>query len=99
MGISTHIKAFIPDTNPDYQRHRKVALACIEAGVSLPSETKQYFNHNALPTHDMLDGKLEIELIKDIHYEDWADESSQGFEVDLTNLPKGVTKLRFYNSW
>jgi hypothetical protein len=47
----------------------------------------------------MLEEKLEEELIENIHYTNWSDESSEGFEIDLTNLPHGVTKLRFYNNW
>ena len=47
----------------------------------------------------VLDEKLQVELTEGVHYNDWADESSVGYEVDLLRLPKGVTKLRFYNNW
>lgn len=98
MGMSTHIQAFVPDTDLDYQRHKKVVAMCLQLSVSLPSETAAYFNaHN--PRHVNPEEKLEIELVEDIHYTDWSDDSSQGYEVDLTKLPKGVTKLRFYNNW
>lgn len=36
MGMSTNITAFIQDSDPNYQRHKKVLLACSEAKVSLP---------------------------------------------------------------
>lgn len=99
MGMSTHIEAFIPDTDPEYQKHKKIVIACLEADVSLPKETSDYFFGYKLPTTRMLEEKLKIELKEGEHYVDWRDESSEGFEVDLTKLPKGVTKLRFYNNW
>ena len=45
----------------------------------------------------MLDDKPSVKLVKDTHY-GWVD-SSEGFEIDLAKLPKGVTKIRFYNSY
>ena len=98
MSMSTHIEAFIPDTDPDYQRHKKVLLACADADVSLPKETADYFGEEG-PEEYLLDEKLEQELKEGVHYSKWHKNSSAGFEVDLTKLPKGVTKLRFYNSW
>lgn len=98
MGMSTHIKGFTPDTDATYQRHKKVLIVCLEADVQLPKETAEYFG-STTAYEELLDEKLEIELKEGVHYENWSDESSQGFEVDLTKIPKGVTKLRFYNNW
>lgn len=100
MGMSTHIKAFIPDTDPEYLKHKEILLVCNKHSVQLPPETSKYFD-NLYPHMILLDNKLEINLELGLHYNRWADkeESSAGFEIDLTNLPKGVTKLRFYNNW
>jgi hypothetical protein len=92
--MSTYIKAFTPDTDPEYQKHKKLWDICEEMGVSLPKETEEYFKNCDTP-----EDKLEIDLEKDVHFEEYEDDSSQGVEVDITKLPKGVTKLRFYNSW
>ena len=100
MGMSTHIQAFIPDTDSNYQRHKKVVEMCAELKVSLPMETSVYFNAN-FPNNVNLEDKLEIDLIEGEHYAEWVDRDagSQGYEVNLTKLPSGVTKLRFYNNW
>lgn len=98
MGMSTHIQAFIPDTDLEFQKHKKILLMCIENAVSLPKETAEYFG-NEYADEESLDTKLEIELKEDIHYKDFSEEGRQGFEVDLSKLPTGVTKLRFYNAW
>lgn len=70
MGMSTHIAAFIPDTDPEFIRHKAVALACMAHNVSLPAEVSNYFNvrHNAYPA--MFDEKLSVELIEGAHYID-----------------------------
>lgn len=100
MGMSTHIKAFIPDTDPEYQKHKKVLDVCREQDVYLPKQTAQYFG-SEVPYGGMQEEKLEAELIENVHYTNYSDlkEGNQGFEVDLTKLPHGVTKLRFYNNW
>jgi hypothetical protein len=98
MGMSTDIKGFIPDTDKDYLRHKRVLLACKENQVSLPKETAAYFNAN-MPDPYLLEEKLEVELQNGVHYKEWREDMQQGFEVDLTKLPQGVTKLRFYNCW
>jgi hypothetical protein len=99
MGMSTYIQAFIPDTDPLYQKHKKVFLVCKEAGVSLPQETADYFHTHHSGDDSILEDKLQIDMTLGIHYSEYSSDSAEGVEVDLTTLPKGVTKLRFVNSW
>lgn len=102
--MSTHIKAFTPENDPIYRKHKKVLLACIEAEVSLPTETAKYFNceyKEVVGKGDeyLLEEKLEVELKLGEHYRKWQDIDSAGFEILVNDIPKGVTKLRFYNNW
>jgi len=102
--MSTHIKAFTPDNDPEYIKHKKVLLACIEAEISLPEETAKYFNCEYKEQVDagdeyLLEERLEIELKLGEHYKKWQDIDSAGFEININDIPKGVTKLRFYNNW
>jgi hypothetical protein len=97
MGMSTSVRAFIPDTDETFQKHKKVLIACREAGISLPKESVDYFGYDE--TGDwVLEKKLEISLGKET-LKEWSDNSSQGFEINIADLPKGVTKLRFANYW
>lgn len=99
MGMSTHIIAFTPDTDKEFQRHKKILMACHEGKVRLSPDTAEYFGYDH-PIMSLMDDKLSVELTDGEHYEKWSDgEGSSGFEVDLTKLPAGVTKLRFYNNW
>lgn len=94
MGMSMHIIAFVPDTDPEYLKHKKVSEVCNDAGVSLPLETAQYFKG----CEDAED-KLQANLVYGVHYKEWSADMQEGIEVDITKLPKGVTKIRFYNSF
>ncbi len=98
MGMSTHIEAFMPDTDADFIKHKNVLLACREAGVSLPKETAGYFGSDDT-SNETLDERLIVPLQLSLDYVNYSEDDRHGFEVDLTRLPKGVTKLRFYNSW
>ncbi len=97
MGMSTHILAFTPDTDAEYQKHKKVLLACRDADVSLPKETEGYFGSNDT-SDETLEERLRVPLEVGIDYIKYTTEDSEGYEVDLTRLPKGVTKIRFYNN-
>lgn len=98
MGMSSHISAFIPDTDATYQKHKKVLLVCEEAGVELPKETAEYFGSKSAEKY-LLEEKLSVGLKLNQHYTEYSADMSEGFEVDLTKLPQGVTKLRFVNSY
>lgn len=95
MSMSTHIVAYIPDTDPEYIKHKKIFELCIESDVSLPVETEAYFPNDI----DDPEEKLEINLVEGEHYKNWRDESREGFEIELSKLPKSVTKIRFFNAY
>lgn len=94
MGMSKYIKAFIPDTDETYQKQKKVLLACMEAGVELPKETAKYFG-SEFPEMELLEEKLSVKLKYGTHYTEFSQDMTEGYEVDLASLPKGVTKLKF----
>lgn len=95
MSMSTHVKGFIPGTDPTYQKHKKVLVACHEAGIEkLPIETADYFD-SAFPDLCLLDEKLEVEIaVNEVH-----ENGSAHYEVYLKDIPQGVEKIRFTNSW
>lgn len=98
MGMSTHIKAFIPETDSTYQKQLAVFKACQNAGVSLPKETAQYFGCEE-PYEGLEEEKLEFKLEKGVHYIKFCKNADEGFEIDLKKLPKEVSKIRFFNSY
>jgi len=95
MGMSTHIQGFIPDTDDTYQKHKAVFEACMDADVSLPKETAEYFGSEYAEEY-LLEEKLTVK----IPFTEWSDNNmSSGFEVVISDIPDGVHKIRFSNSW
>lgn len=95
MGMSKCIKAFIPDTDETYQKHKKVLLACVDAEIKeLPKETAEYFGSKH-PEMELLEEKLEVKLKHGKHFTEFSEDMTEGFEVNIASLPKGTTKLKF----
>ncbi len=95
MGMSTHATGYISPENEDYQKHKKVLLVCIEADIEeLPKETAEYFG-DCLPDESLLEEKLETE----VPFTEYSTNMEEGFEILVKDIPKGVYKLRFCNSW
>lgn len=83
------------DDNEKYKKHAKVLKACYDAGVSeLPKETAEYFGSKC-PDLYLLEEKLEIEIQKHEYHGD----ATRGFEIYISEIPEGVHKIRFVNSW
>ena len=101
MGMSMHCEAIRP---PDekWKKMKRVWETCIEVGVQPPVEVVKFFNgEKPDPTG------VEVESVGG--YTDsnkmpkWVKhhraEAQDGFEVDITKLPKDVTVVRFICSY
>ncbi len=96
--MDINIMAYMPDTDSEYQKHKRLLLTCLEAEVSLPKETAEYFGADK-PSEYILESKLEIRLIKDVHYSEYNNQTLSGFDIHLKTLPKSIDKIRVFNSW
>lgn len=95
MGMSTQIVGFVSEDNETYKKHSKVLIACSEAGIDeLPKETATYFG-SKYPELYLLEAKLEVKIPK----HDYSEDMIEGFEIIVSEIPKGVHKIRFTNSW
>ena len=95
MGMSTHIVAFVSDNDPEYQKQKAVLDACLAAGIEeLPKETAEYFGQE-WPDAEIGEARLEV----DLPVAEWKDDMKEGYEVKIEDIPAGVYKIRFYNSW
>ena len=95
MGMSTDVTGFVSPNNETYKKHCKVLRACIDAGISeLPKETAEYFN-SKYPSESLFENKLSVDIVA----KEWQNNSSSGFEIKVSEIPEGVDKIRFYNSW
>jgi len=91
MGLSTHVMGFRP---PDEKWKKMKAIwdACKEADIEAPEDVWKFFNDE--PPDE---AGVEVDLGKACS--DYMEDSRDGFEVDVTKLPKDVKIIRFYNSY
>lgn len=93
--MSTHLTGFISDDNDLYKKHSAVLKACLAAGIKeLPTETAEYFECK-YPEEYALEEKLRIK----IPYKEYSADMSEGFEIIVSEIPQGVYKIRFTNSY
>ena len=93
--MSTYVKGYVSENDATYKKHAKVLIACAEAGIKeMPKETAEYFG-GKYPEKCFLEEKLEIEIPLHEYNEDCQD----GFEVIVSEIPQGVYKIRFVNSY
>ena len=95
MSMSTHIKGFVSEENDIYKKHSKVLMACLDAGIEkLPKETAEYFGFE-YPEKYLLEEKLEVDIPMHEYHADMVD----GFEIIVSEIPAGVYKISFTNSY
>ena len=90
--MSTHVIGFKP---PDetWKKHKAVWDACEAAGLpddQWPEDTLKFFDHE---TPDAQGVECELPL------EEWSSDHEEGYQLELAKVPKGVTIIRFCNSW
>jgi hypothetical protein len=93
--MSTSVVGFRP---PDEKWNKMKAVwdSCCQAGIEMPDEVQAFFNY------EQPDPKgVEVSLTsgKNPAAKEWGERDAQGYEVDLSRLPKGLTFIRFRNSW
>lgn len=94
MGMNTYVQGFRP---PDefYLKMKAVWDACLAAHMDPPDEVYEYFDGDK----QNADGTgMNVDISDAVS--NWDDGDMRvGLSVDLTKLPKGVTVLRFVNSY
>jgi hypothetical protein len=95
MGMSTNIVGFVSPENEIYQKQVKVLKACIDADISeLPKETAEYFGSKYAEEY-LIEEKLTTNIIT----HEYSNDYQSGYEIIVSEIPEGVHKIRFVNSW
>lgn len=68
--------------------------ACKASGLEPPDELQEFFDWRDPSDAPGVEITLEEPCAKE-----WKDEYREGYEVDITALPKGVRFIRFFCSW
>lgn len=94
MGASMHIQG-IREPDEEYQQMKAVYEACTKAGVPVPDRVQEFFDWQPPNPNGIL---VDLDLSDAVaEYNDGN--SREGYDVELSKLPKNITHLRFYLSW
>lgn len=91
MSMSTHIVGFRP-ADESWNNMKEIWEACTKAKVKIPDDVMKFFDGEAPGDKP----GCEISIKKAVA--DWGDDYRSGYELDISKLPEGVSKIRFYNS-
>lgn len=91
MSMSSHVMGFKAPT-PKFNAMLDAYRSCVAAKIQIPEEVLEFFGHE-----EPDEAGIEVSLKGCIR--PYAAEMCDGFEVDLSKLPEGVTMIRFYNSY
>ena len=97
MSMSMYIVG-IRKADATWLKMRAVYDACMEAKVEIPESVDHYFG--GLPP-DIRGVTVDLKIGGTSAVQPWTDDrlAADGFEIELSKLPKDLTHLRFYNSW
>lgn len=89
MGMSTHIIGFVP---PDekFVKMETIWKACQSGGIEIPEEVFNFFEHTDPDPRG---------FSVDIPAQEWSNDHSSGYEIDVSKIPEKVKFIRFCNSW
>ena len=92
MSMSTHVMGVIP---PDekWKQMKAVWDSCETAGISVPKEVEKFFNYEKPD-----DAGVIFDLVLP-YARRYSDTGSEGYEIDVKDIPENVKTIRFYNSW
>jgi hypothetical protein len=92
--MSTHVVGFRP-ADEKWNRMKSIWENCEAAKVEIPNEVLNFFGHDAPRDKP----GVEIELDSHRCCKSWSDDMRNGYEIDVSKLPKDLKIIRFYNSW
>ena len=95
MGMSTRVVGFKP-SDAKWKKMKAVWDSCVAADVDPPDDVDTFFDGDD-PNNSP--GGVAVDLDKSKCVTAYRSGDAEGFDVDITKLPKDVTILRFTNRW
>lgn len=84
----------VKQTDDRFHKMKAIYDTCQEAGVEIPSEVYEYFNHE-----EPNDTGIVIRLSEEPYVTQFHKPGTSGFDVKLSDIPKGLTHIRFKMSY
>ncbi len=93
MGASTNVVGFKP-ADEKWKKMKAVWDSCEKANICIPTSVVEFFNGDTPDSSGVL-----IELLKHPCCEKYSAEMKDGYEIDVSKLPKDVKIIRVYTSY
>lgn len=93
MSMSSHFTGFSPPDDK-WRQMKAVWDACANAHIPPPKEVSEYFDYRT-PDETGVEVRIPDSIVREFSPYDGAD----GWEIELSKLPKNVKFLRFVNSY
>lgn len=90
---SMNIKG-IREPDEEYQQMKAVYEACTKAGVPVPDRVQDFFDWQPPNPNGIL---TDLDLSEAVT--EYRDDYREGFDVEISKLPKNITHIRFYLSY
>ena len=88
------IRGFKNSEDPEFLLMKQAYESCKAANVEVPDRVWDYFGRE-----DPHKRGIAVELEHHECCSDYNAEMEDGYEIDISKLPKGVTTIRFYMSY
>lgn len=69
---------------------------CEELRIEPPKEVKEFFGNMWEEKREILEYEV---LIQKIPHRKWSADMSEGFEIDVKDIPDNIKTIRFFCSW
>jgi hypothetical protein len=93
MSQSTHVIGFRPPDDK-WKAMKTVYDACDQANVRIPEEVAKFFNGSRPDPSG-----VEVRIDNTPAVKEYRADMVDGYEIDITKLPPGLTIIRVYNSY
>lgn len=98
MGMSMHVYAMKP-ADENYKKMLAAYRACEDAGIPPPGAVLDFFNGEEPDETGATQSLSGYRMGQHDSCVFWSDDSSEGFQVDITKLPPGTRFVRFVCSY
>lgn len=97
MSMSSWVKG-LRSPSEEWKKKRAAVQALVDAGEPVPASLIEYFGEKGVdPKYILRDETRGLEV--KVPCSKGSDDSSQWIEVVIKDLPFGVERIRFINSW
>lgn len=95
MSMSAYVWGLKPVTE-DYKKRLEIYKTCRELKINPPEEIRKYFEDDGEPCDEGIIVRLKDNVVRESSDANYCREY---YDVDLSKLPEGISKVRFVISY